>query len=268
MEQHIFFFDIDGTISDGFNGGKHEISNVLKQALKQLKEKGHYIFIATGRPFAYLNDDILSCNFDGYILSNGAVAMKDGKILKEIIIPRDVVKRLVDQMEKNKSRYFLDYITEVYFSKHGSEANELFGNEVIKNGTIITDYNLDEITVTKIEINDLNEGIIEYLKTMEKEGFELVWYPRINYAEVTMPHATKGNMITEVLNMLEIPKERSIAFGDGDNDIAMFNVVGYSVAMGNGTDSIKAIADKITETCANEGIVRELQRLGFVEGIL
>ena len=268
MEQHIFFFDIDGTISDGFNGGKHEISKVLKKALKQLKEKGHLIFIATGRPFAYLNDDILSCEFDGYILSNGAVAMKDGKILKEIIIPKDVVKNLVEVMETNRSRYFLDYITEVYYSKEGSEANELFGNAVVKNGTIIKDYDLNDITVTKVEINDLNDGIIKYLKEMEKQGYELVWYPKINYAEVTMPHATKGNMITEVLQLLNISKERSIAFGDGDNDIAMFKVVGYSVAMGNGTEAIKAIADKITETCENEGIVRELQRLGFVEGII
>ena len=62
--------------------------------------------------------------------------------------------------------------------------------------------------------------------------------------------------------------ERSVAFGDGDNDIAMFKAVGYSVAMGNGTDGIKAVAHKITETVANEGIVRELQRLGFVEGII
>ena len=268
MKQHIFFFDIDGTISDGFNGGKHEISAILKQALKELKKQGHLIFIATGRPFAYLNDDILSCEFDGYILSNGSVAMKDGKILKEIILPKEVVKEVVAAMEVNKSRYFLDYITEVYFSKTGSEENELFGNSIIKNGTIIKEYDLDEITVTKVEINELNEDMREYLRGMEKEGYELVWYPRINYAEVTMPGATKGNMITEVLRLLDIPKERSIAFGDGDNDIAMFKEVGYSVAMGNGTDAIKAIAHKITETCANEGIVRELQRLGFVKGLI
>ena len=268
MKQHIFFFDIDGTISDGFNGGKHEISNVLKGALKQLKEKGHFIFIATGRPFAYLNDDILSCEFDGFILSNGAVAMKDGKILKEIIIPKQVVKDLVNAMEKHHARYFLDYIHEVYFSKNGSEANELFGNTIVKNGTIIREFDLDEIVVTKVEINDLTEGMIEYLKVMEQDGYELVWYPRINYAEVTMPGATKGKMITEVLRLLNIPKERSVAFGDGDNDIAMFKEVGYSVAMGNGTDAIKAIADKITETCANEGIVRELQRLGFIERMI
>ena len=38
MEQHILFFDIDGTILDAFNGGSKVISEPLKKAFRQLQE--------------------------------------------------------------------------------------------------------------------------------------------------------------------------------------------------------------------------------------
>ena len=40
------------------------------------------------------------------------------------------------------------------------------------------------------------------------------------------------------------------------------------VAMGNGSKSVKEVADMITDTCLNEGIVKELQRLGLVKNII
>lgn len=266
MKKYILFFDIDGTIVNGFNGGRKTITPALKNAFKQLKKNGHLCFIATGRPYAYLNDDLFSVDFDGFVLCNGAMVIKDNDIILEYPFPKNVVKELVHTLDKNGNAYFLNYKHEVYFSKNRSEQNELFGNAVIKNGTIYRDFNLDDITVTKMEINDLTEPTIQVLKKMEEEGYELVWYPQINYAEVTMPNATKGKTILRLLEKLNIPVENSIAFGDGDNDIEMLKVVGHGVAMGNGTDNVKAVADIVTDTYDNEGIIKELIRLGLIEG--
>lgn len=268
MKKYILFFDIDGTIVNGFNGGRKTITDPLREAFRQLKQNGHLCFVATGRPFAYLNDDIMSVDFDGFILCNGAMAIKNNEVILEYPIPNSIVKNLVNMMEKNKNAYFLNYKEEVYFSKNRSEENELFGNEVIKNGTIYRDYDVNNIKVTKIEINDLEEKTTSVLQEMKKEGFEIVWYPKINYAEVTMPNATKGKTILKVLEVLNIPIENSIAFGDGDNDIEMLKVVGRGVAMGNGTKKAKEAADVVCETYDEEGIVRELQRLGLINKIL
>lgn len=103
---------------------------------------------------------------------------------------------------------------------------------------------------------------------MQALGYEVVWYPGLDYAEITMPHATKGEAIKEVLELLDISRDNSIAFGDGDNDIEMLKVVGHGVAMGNGSKAVKEVADMITDTCLNEGIVKELQRLGLVKNII
>lgn len=265
--QFILFFDIDGTIVDSYNGHL-TISKTLRKAFLQLKENGHLCFIATGRPLAYLNDDILSIGFDGFVLCNGAVVIKDQQIIKESLFLKDVVNNLVDTMDKNNNAYFLNYLKEVYFSKNGIEKNELFGHEVIKNGIIYREYDLNNIKVTKIEINNLEEKTTAYLKEMQALGYEVVWYPGLDYAEITMPHATKGEAIKEVLELLDISRDNSIAFGDGDNDIEMLKVVGHGVAMGNGSKAVKEVADMITDTCLNEGIVKELQRLKLVKNII
>lgn len=263
MEQHILFFDIDGTIIDNMNGHQY-ITKRLKKAFKQLQQNGHLCFIATGRPLAYLNDDILSVGFDGFVLCNGAVIMKDNKVIKEHVFDKEVIKDLVKTLDSNGNAYFLNYLKEVYFSKNGLTKNELFGNEVIKNGIIYRDYDLNQIKVTKVEINQLEDKTRQYLLNMKEKGYEIVFYPHEDYAEITLPHVTKGESILEVLQLLNISKERSIAFGDGNNDIAMLQYVGHGVAMGNATKDLKEVADTITDTCENEGIIKELQRLGLI----
>ena len=63
------FFDIDGTLIDCING-HIDLSHQVKQAIRRLQQEGHYAFIATGRPYAFLSEAILSFGFDGYILTS------------------------------------------------------------------------------------------------------------------------------------------------------------------------------------------------------
>ena len=48
--------------------------------------------------------------------------------------------------------------------------------------------------------------------------------------------------------------KRFHAFGDGENDIEMFHLVGTSVAMGNADDEVKKHASTVTLTVAEDGI--------------
>ena len=65
------FFDIDGTLMYG-ELGENIIPEAVKTQLQRLKQKGHYIFIASGRPIAFVSKQITDLNFDGYVLCNGA----------------------------------------------------------------------------------------------------------------------------------------------------------------------------------------------------
>ena len=58
-----------------------------------------------------------------------------------------------------------------------------------------------------------------------------------------------------------LKKEELLAFGDGENDIKMFETVGTSVAMGNANDKVKSIATYTTLSNEEDGIVHGLENV-------
>ena len=52
-----------------------------------------------------------------------------------------------------------------------------------------------------------------------------------------------------------------IAFGDGHNDASMLSYAGYSVAMANGVEELKAQADEVTASLDEDGIALVVERL-------
>ena len=83
--------------------------------------------------------------------------------------------------------------------------------------------------------------------------------------EVTACRLGSLNKETEyVLDYFGIDKEDAIAFGDGNNDIEMFEVVGNKIAMGNASDELKEIATDICKTAADDGIYHYCLEKGLI----
>ncbi|MFR0981008.1 MAG: HAD hydrolase family protein, partial [Holdemania filiformis] len=59
-----------------------------------------------------------------------------------------------------------------------------------------------------------------------------------------------------------IDPQATMAFGDGINDLEMLQAAGAGVAMGQGREEIKAIADYVTDSVDRDGIVTALQAFG------
>ena len=55
------FFDIDGTLV----GASRQITELNKKALEQLKEKGHKVFLCTGRAPSCITEDLTSLPIEG-----------------------------------------------------------------------------------------------------------------------------------------------------------------------------------------------------------
>ena len=74
----------------------------------------------------------------------------------------------------------------------------------------------------------------------------------------------KGAGIQKVLAYYGLTPEDAMAFGDGNNDIEMFQAVGHSVAMGNASADLKAIASEVCGTCAEDGIYHYCKENGLI----
>ena len=76
----------------------------------------------------------------------------------------------------------------------------------------------------------------------------------INNVEVS-----KGNAIIWLCNRLNIDKKETIAFGDGGNDLSMFEAVDKGFAVGNASDNIKNMANDVILACEDNGLYKYIE---------
>ena len=57
---------------------------------------------------------------------------------------------------------------------------------------------------------------------------------------------------------------RSIAFGDGGNDLSILKAAGIGVAMGNANDDVKAVANYVTTSVDEDGIWNALKHFNAI----
>lgn len=77
-----------------------------------------------------------------------------------------------------------------------------------------------------------------------------------NYYEIIPKGQNKGTGLEKLCEITGIPKEKTIAVGDNENDIEMIEYAGLGVAVGNATDSVKRISDMITVTNDENAIAK------------
>jgi Cof subfamily protein (haloacid dehalogenase superfamily) len=85
------------------------------------------------------------------------------------------------------------------------------------------------------------------------------------YLDVTHPEANKGTVVATLSKRLGIPPEQIATIGDMPNDILMFRKSGFSIAMGNSSDEVKAQASAVTDSNENEGFAKAVRKFVLVE---
>ena len=104
----------------------------------------------------------------------------------------------------------------------------------------------------------------EYAAVLEdvKGARITAWWDRA--ADIISATGSKGYGIEKVLEYYHLDRKQAIAFGDGANDIEMLQTVGLGVAMGNAGEDVKAAADQICGTAAEDGIFTYCRNHGLI----
>ena len=242
------FLDIDGTITY-----KSPVpSDVVIDTLKKVMEKGHKVFINTGRGRGFIHEKLLQVlPHDGVICGMGGHIEMDGKVIRSVCIKREDVDRVLSlAFAKGYSGYF-EGVNAIYSIRGGNcDGWDIKVSDVPE----ITEAEKD--TVLKLSI----------MGTMAKEDVDflsdtLTIYQHPTYAESSVKGYNKATAMLDVLEMLNIPIENSIAIGDSTNDEAMLKAAGIGVAMGNSPDEIKEMADFVTLSNAENGAAVALEKL-------
>ncbi len=81
------------------------------------------------------------------------------------------------------------------------------------------------------------------------------------YLDVTHPAAEKGAAVRELCAAAGVELAHTAVIGDMANDVTMFDVAGFSVAMGQSPDTVKARADAVTAANTDEGFARAIEEM-------
>jgi len=82
--------------------------------------------------------------------------------------------------------------------------------------------------------------------------------PGIAFVSVTPPGITKATGIGHICETLDLTIDQVMMVGDGLNDLPAIEAVGFSVAMGNAEDAVKAAADYLVPDVESDGLIPAL----------
>lgn len=266
------FIDIDGTLRNS-NG---EISNRNIDAINKIINKGTLVVICSGRPRFYVSEISKISNASKYIISsNGAEIydILDNKILSVSKIPKDAVLNIYELCDKQKIRCTLNAGDVRYLNKSWHfDSNELKIGSVEEVKDILDKNNIAQIVVSEDRLNKMfvikdkiSSILFEYDLKISNQSRNL-GYHQVNsieaaFIDITKTNVSKGNAVIEFCKLMNIDIKNTVAIGDDDNDLSMFDVVGYSVAMKNATEKVKNEADFTTLSNNDDGVAEFLYNI-------
>jgi hydroxymethylpyrimidine pyrophosphatase-like HAD family hydrolase len=96
-------------------------------------------------------------------------------------------------------------------------------------------------------------------------GWQVLPYGSYGAAELSVfaPSASKGTATAALCRKLGISREEVLAIGDGPNDVSLLSAAGFGVAMANGSQDVKAIAQAIAPSNQENGVAVAISRYVF-----
>lgn len=255
MKKYIFF-DIDGTLRAWPDGS---ISSKSIQAIAKLKEAGHEVWIATGRGLYSALNMGRYAGIPQVIADGGRTVYADGRLLKDEPLDEGDVASIdewaaTNGIEIGYSNAFAIHTSSAYF---------------------VQAYDLDETILVswkrKLDFRQLGPLYKIYLRLPKGSPIRFPNADRLSHhwtrPDLCIIEATyKERGIDYLVSSRQLSREQLICFGDGDNDVSMFDYCQTSICMGNGTERAKAHASFITLPIEQEGIAYALDQLHYFEG--
>ena len=266
-----------------------------KKKLLELQDKGVSLILASGRSYSRLLDYAKELEMDrhkGYLIEVDGVAVyktdtKERKVLKRMQPEeiRDVYQDLMDAGVEPQACFddgFFYYFNDDLRKKKEKLRKELNlpddypwtagpwnwltdSRKGYPHQTFITDPKQIDRPINKIQLMDDEDKIPPlYEKLMKKYGdrFEIFrTCPR--QLEILPKGYSKGATLKRIMDANGWKPEEVVAFGDGENDVSLFDAAANSYAMANAADFVKEKAKKTTASNADNGIVKALEDFGL-----
>ncbi|MCA1269353.1 Cof-type HAD-IIB family hydrolase [Streptomyces sp. 7G] len=254
--------DLDGTLLRPDD----TVSARSRAALGLAAASGARHLIVTGRPVPGIRALLADLAYTGLVVCGQGTQLYDadtGRLLRSVALDREVADTALGKIEAEVGAVFaavdqggVDGVTLI-------EAGYRMPNPTLPAQRVGSRDDLWERPVIKVlvrhpELGDdalaaVARGAVGDLATVTMAGPGTV--------ELAPRGVDKGTGLAAAAGLLGIGAERTVAFGDMPNDLPMFAGSGLRVAMGNAHPELRAAADEVTLSNAEDGVAVVLERL-------
>lgn len=271
--------DIDGTLLNSLG----QVTPKTKQFLKQCQQHGIHLCLSSGRDFEELKPVLIEMDMldEGFACSCNGAIIHDLKNKIEYVSPKFTdyqLQKILDFASK--------YHTKVLFAE-GSVATcyatgidrFIEATKTFVRRSSAFDYvrlrlnrNIEFISPNASEVKyDYRKAIFlgkykklsrlyKKMKDEFKDDFNFFFSGK-TVIDVMPKGIDKGKGVVKLMQILDLKEDEVICFGDSENDTYMFEVVRYSVAMGNASENVKNKASMIAPSNNEDGIVEVLNKM-------
>lgn len=248
--------DVDGTVLDHDGSLPYEVAAVVRA----VAASGIRVVLATGRSWHGTLPVVERLGLAGgpSVCSNGAVVVDfpPERIVKAVTFdPRTVIQKVAT--DAPGTLVAVEEIGRGYRLSGPFPAGDLTGEMLIED--------LEQLSsrpVTRIILRDPARSDNDFLALAKRLGLHGVQY-YVGYSawlDIAPAGVTKAAGLEDVVRELGISAADVLAVGDGRNDVEMLEWAGRGVAMGQAPIEVQRIADAVTGSYADRGLVAELRR--------
>jgi hypothetical protein len=225
-----------------------------------------------------LPDSILAAGFDGLVASAGAYVEVAGTVLVDRRFPAELAARTVAALDAHDAVYVLEAQEALHVPPASLERLRAILDAHFRQapeGPVGTSAILDAVhpiadraavPFAKVSVFDspvameclvreIGGGIAVVANSVADEGRHA--------GELYQRGISKADGVAAVIAHLGIPRENTVAVGDGANDLEMIAYAGVGIAIEGSAPEVLAVADRTAARPRQEGLVAAFAELGL-----
>ncbi|MCI4044650.1 HAD family hydrolase [Streptomyces sp. TRM75563] len=259
--------DLDGTLLRPDD----TVSTRSRAALARAAAAGARHLIVTGRPVPGIRALLADLAYTGLVVCGQGTQLYEagsGRLLRSATLDREAADTALGKIEAEVGAVFAAVDQDGVDGVTLIEAGYRMPNPTLPARRVGSRAALWARPVIKVLVRHPELGDDELTAAARAAVGELatVTMAGPGTVELAPRGVDKGTGLALAAELLEIGAERTIAFGDMPNDLPMFAGSGHRVAMGNAHPELRAAADEVTLSNAEDGVAVVLERLFGVEG--
>jgi Cof subfamily protein (haloacid dehalogenase superfamily) len=235
-----------------------------RAAIAATRAAGIHVVLVTGRMFQSVRRYALEAGIDDPVVCyQGAVVAEpvSGRWLRHVPIPLELAREAIAAL--NEQGFGLNcYVDdELYVAEVTDAAKRYADFQHIALHAVGDLLDWLERPPTKLVVID-DPHVLDDLKQRMLDRFAGRLYISKSlpyFLEFASPDVTKAAGLEFLAEHLGFTRERTVAFGDGENDIELVDWAAYGVAVDNADDRVKEIADFVCPSVDEEGVAQVLE---------